>query len=86
MMRTVSPCCQSGGENNRPQARPTASTSSAAPVSQGCTRPARRRKRPGLAKRCRLRAACGGRGGQVRPDGTCFGGFHADNLGQIAAV
>ena len=38
-----------------PRAGPTARTSSAAPISQGCTRPARRRKRPGLANRCRLR-------------------------------
>ena len=55
MMRTASPCCQSAGAKNRPQTRPTAVSAAPAPASHGSTAPDRRRKRPGLAKRCRER-------------------------------
>ncbi len=54
MIRTASPCCQSAGEKNSPHASPASVSASAAPLSQGCSRAASRRNRPGLANRCRL--------------------------------
>ena len=55
MIRTASPCCQSDGAKNRPQMSPMVISTNALTVSHGSTVPASRRKRPGLAKRCRLR-------------------------------
>src|SRR5271166_5389820 len=69
MIRTASPCCQSAGAKNRPQINPTPRSPSAPALSHGSTAPDSRRKRPGLAKRCRLlppfRSGTG-RGGGVR--------------------
>ena len=55
MIRTLSPCCQSAGEKNKPQTSPAIVNPSAGQVTQGWTRDASRRNRPGLANRCKER-------------------------------
>lgn len=62
MIRTVSPCCQSGGEKTSAQGTPTASTSTASPQRMGVRRSVRRRKRPGWAKRCQPATRLAGAG------------------------
>ena len=62
MIRTVSPCCQSGGEKTSAQGTPMASTSAASAQRTGVARSVRRRKRPGWAKRCQPAARRAGSG------------------------
>ena len=53
MILTASPCCQSAGARNRPDANPIAVVNAPKPANHGSRRPESRKNRPGFAKRCR---------------------------------